>query len=763
MSRPPTFFHNGGGRNPAGRGGAGGGGLAMGRIGHTVPHHHPHHTTMIRGNVGTIPPPPPIMPFNSNARMGLSNMAAPPPPPPMPIIRPSRNSVSPGMINNVRPPPPPPPHPHSIHGRGHLNTGRFAQATSSYHMQQQRAHGPPFQQRFNRMSSPNSSVPQQYPFPPPRFENSQPVHQNRQHVQPHNIANFNLPQTPTLHPLQHHIDNKNERRSGVANIHTNQHTIPTTLQNTPGMLLPVATSSTIVVEKTNEYTREQLDQAWTQHTAPNGAVYYHNSITKTSSYEKPEAMKLKELSDEQNNEISKPWKQYTDPNTGKKYYSNGLSTTWDRPKGFIDHEVKQDVPVAVEPPKKKKKSSETNDEIIWESKEEAVAGFKALMLEKGISPSTKWNDIAKSCATDTKWIACEMFLTIGERKQALAEYQTKRSNDLRDIERKEKIRAREDFLQLMTESLVETNGFSPWTSTLKDVLNLLEYDDRYRKIENQSIRESLFLDFCEEFKKREERKKRLLHRGAQESFEAFLKEQEESGALNCSSTWISFVSSLGENQRNDPRFELSEHLSDTERQLYFADFIIHLQKLDDERRLKARSERVRIDEAHRLTFLEDIKELCRNGELLPTSTWRNVGRTISRLPSFGQLQEQGRNDPREIFEDFLAEWENSYRRDKSFLKRIICPSHSQPIRLNANTSIDDFRKLILDASKTFLDATLQVQRIFERSDPVSSAQIFLNELLQEAREQNETMYMRRNSTRRQGVESSEDEEGEIEE
>merc|ERR1712084_179206 len=36
------------------------------------------------------------------------------------------------------------------------------------------------------------------------------------------------------------------------------------------------------------YTKEQVDSAWTDHVAPgSGLTYYHNSITKVSTYTKP--------------------------------------------------------------------------------------------------------------------------------------------------------------------------------------------------------------------------------------------------------------------------------------------------------------------------------------------------------------------------------------------------------------------------------------------------------------------------------------------
>jgi uncharacterized membrane protein len=55
---------------------------------------------------------------------------------------------------------------------------------------------------------------------------------------------------------------------------------------------------------------------------------------------------------------------------------------------------------------------------------------KGLLLAKDISPTAKWNEAVKICSSDSRWVACEEALTVGERRQALAEYQTKRANEL---------------------------------------------------------------------------------------------------------------------------------------------------------------------------------------------------------------------------------------------------------------------------------------------------------------------------------------------
>ena len=289
------------------------------------------------------------------------------------------------------------------------------------------------------------------------------------------------------------------------------------------------------------YSNDQIEMAWKEYDGPNGLKYYHNSISKESTYTKPEALIRKDSSDP-NPSTATPdaaqWKEYEDTSTGRKYYSNGVTTSWEKPAGFQSEEKAVSAMDEPEQPAKKKKKKETpRKESEFANKAEAVAAFKGLLLAKGIAPTAKWNEAVKLCSSDSRWLSCEDALSVGERRQALAEYQTKRANELRDQERQERVRAKEAFGQLLTEVLPSVAGYSAWSSRFPDVRASLSKDDRFYAVEDEGTRESLFLDFCEEFRKRDERKKRNRKRDAQDAFLTFLAEREESGSLSFASTW----------------------------------------------------------------------------------------------------------------------------------------------------------------------------------------------------------------------------------
>jgi pre-mRNA-processing factor 40 len=261
-------------------------------------------------------------------------------------------------------------------------------------------------------------------------------------------------------------------------------------------------------------------------------MFFHNFITLESTFTKPEALTR---GTEINKAQERPWMEYRDAKSGKVYYSNGVETSWDKPEAFqastsLSSERKDE-----EPPKKKKKTVPTNV-TEFASKSEATAGFKGLLLSKDIQPTMKWNDVVKICSSDPTWEACEI-LTQGERRQALAEYQTKRANELRDLEREVRMRAKEAFTKLLTDVLPTVHMFNPVSSRYVEMRDYLSKDDRFHSVEDEPTRETLFLEFCEEVRKRDERRRRSQKRDSKLSLFDFLREHQEGGGLTFASTW----------------------------------------------------------------------------------------------------------------------------------------------------------------------------------------------------------------------------------
>mmetsp|Transcript_21102 Transcript_21102/g.43329 ORF Transcript_21102/g.43329 Transcript_21102/m.43329 type:complete len:897 (+) Transcript_21102:208-2898(+) len=736
--------------------------------------------------------------MNNNFPPGMRNRGLPPPPPPPhlrgpggpPMMYPSHRGPPGGQP--PPPPPPPPPLPKNSYGGPPRppGPGHYAQMSGlqppNYNLQQQQNNLPPnghFQQpppqhgQFSHNSQqqhmrqpPPPNMPhqpnQQYPpFPPNQQQQQQPSfsppglpHPPNHHPQMLNPQQRHPTQIQHSQPMQHNMQSSGPCAGYPPNMQQTRH--PQGLQPPPQAhpsVQPIHQSNL-----PNENTQPaSADNTWTEHMAPTGIPYYYNTVTGVSTYDRPATLPATSaIANSTNNGNGPPkttsptdstkliWHTYTDESTGKKYYSDGVTTTWTRPPELPPEEDSSKTSTAAtsangshkrtsatvdeendesskpRKPKKKKLSNDPSSSTPYNSKTEAIAAFKGLLLAKDIAPTTKWNDVVRICADDARWEACT---TLGERKQALAEYQTKRANELRDVKRQEKVRAKEAYQRLLNDMLPTAKGFTPGTSRFMDVRDSLAKDDRFYAVDDETAREELFYDFVEELRKREERTKRNKKREAKEAFLAFLKVREEDGKLTFASTWPSFLSSLDETERNDSRFSVSPNLSDSDRQLYFADYVIELQTIEDEKRRRIRDARRRAEKAQRDAYRILLRTMAEAGSILPSTRWRSVEEKVASDPSFEPVQAQGREVPRELFDDFVREWNDEYRRDRATLNRVLSLSKTD-FKVDDSTTMDDFTNKLLDLSGPSPDLYGEVRRILNRENPLSSTRLFFDEL-----------------------------------
>jgi pre-mRNA-processing factor 40 len=541
------------------------------------------------------------------------------------------------------------------------------------------------------------------------------------------------------------------------------------------------------------YTPAQIDAAWKLYKdASSGRSYYANALSQKSQFDMPDCLQKNHAVANNstpamvNAGTAAVWKEYQDASTGKTYYSNGTTTTWDKPAELQQQasvsglETNQDATegdtttadhhhhIAKRQRRSTPASSSataTSAAMQFETKDEAIATFKALLLLKDISPSLKWNEVVKLCQTDARWFACETALSTGERKQALAEYQTKRSNELKDMERQERIRAKTVFAQLLSSVVPSLPGFSVWTTRLAQVRDVLTKDERFHVVTDEGTRESLFDDFLEDYRKRQDRRRADQKRAAREDFVGFLtdQQQKEDGALLYSSTWNSFVASLDDDAKDDSRWAVSSDLlSDQDRQLLFADFVIELQRVEDDKRRRIREATRRAEQEQRDALVATLTEMAVKGKLVPASRWRHVEEQIASHPSYGLVKSQNRDGPRDIFENFVTEWNGKYRKERSFLSQIIYPSSKGDEIVQKATTFDEFLTALLDkASELSADAYQETKAIVNEETPVSSARLYFNELSMRAKGVSGPPIVRHGSALRGTDSDSSEDEGEI--
>jgi hypothetical protein len=224
----------------------------------------------------------------------------------------------------------------------------------------------------------------------------------------------------------------------------------------------------------------------------------------------------------------------------------------------------------------------------------------------------------------------------------------------------------------------------------------------------------------------------------------------------------SFVIGLDESEKSDARFQVSPSMSDADRQLYFADFVIELQAAEDDKRRRIRDARRRAEKAQREGYRDTLRKLASEGKILPGTRWRSVEEIMSGEESYGLVHTQDRDTPRELFEEFLDEWGENYRRDRSFLGQLLQPSSKKEIVVNGNTTYEEFTKMLLNEAAYSPGVYGDTRRIINRDDPISSARLYYDDLVLRAKELDSAAASRQGNPLRMGslVDSSEDE-GEI--
>jgi pre-mRNA-processing factor 40 len=222
----------------------------------------------------------------------------------------------------------------------------------------------------------------------------------------------------------------------------------------------------------------------------------------------------------------------------------------------------------------------------------------------------------------------------------------------------------------------------------------------------------------------------------------------------------SFSSTLSDNDTSDPRFQASAAMSESDRELHFSDFVIELQAAEDEKRRRIRDARRRAEKVQREEYGQMLNRFAKEGTVLPSTKWRNIEDLVSVNAAFGPVKSQDREAPRQLFQDFADAWNDVYRRDRSFLARLVQPLSSKGVSVTIETTYEDFSKALLNEAAYSPEQYSDIRQILNHEDPISSARLYFNDLHTQVKESASTA-MTRNSRRGSVKDDSSEDEGEI--
>ncbi|GFO13671.1 transcription elongation regulator 1, partial [Plakobranchus ocellatus] len=202
--------------------------------------------------------------------------------------------------------------------------------------------------------------------------------------------------------------------------------------------------------------------------------------------------------------------------------------------------------------------------------------FRDMLAEKEVSAFSTWEKELHKIVFDQRYL----LLTSRERKQVFEQYVKERAEE----ERREKHRRikekKEAFRQLMEDSKLHGK------SSFSDFAAKYGKDDRFKGIDKMRDRETMFVDFVAELRKKEKEEKSLLKEKLKIDFLKLLK---ETPGIERNSKW----SDVKKKINSDPRYDAVD--SSSRREDWFKDYVKNLDEAtseDDERKEREKQERI---------------------------------------------------------------------------------------------------------------------------------------------------------------------------
>uniref|UniRef100_A0A670KFG8 Pre-mRNA-processing factor 40 homolog A n=1 Tax=Podarcis muralis TaxID=64176 RepID=A0A670KFG8_PODMU len=482
--------------------------------------------------------------------------------------------------------------------------------------------------------------------------------------------------------------------------------------------------------------------SWTEHRAPDGRVYYYNSETKQSSWEKPDELKSKaELL------LSRcPWREYHSE-TGKPYYYNTQSkeSRWTRPRDLDDiegeglgrqelirpglglpflkcHHGNHPLPF-VSSALIKEEEEEAEDEEdrgpgnAWSNKEEAKQAFKELLKDKVLIG-------AGGGLEDQRFPPRNDALPkLSEKKQAFNAYKAQR-----DKEEKEEARLR------AKEAKEELQRFLEQHSKMSSITRYRKAEQMFGELEVWAVvperdRKEIYDDVLFFLAKKEKEHAKQLRKRNIQALKSIL---DSMSRVSFQTTWSEAQQYLMDN----PSFAEDEDLQNMDKEdalICFEEHIRTLEREEEEERERGRLRERRQQRKNREAFQAFLDELHESGRLHSMSTWMELYPSLSTDRRFANMLGQPGSTPLDLFKFYVEDLKARFHDEKKIIKDIL---KDRSFSVEINTTFEDFAHVIsFDKRAATLDA--------------GNIKLTFNSLLEKAearereREKEETRKMRR--------------------
>lgn len=410
--------------------------------------------------------------------------------------------------------------------------------------------------------------------------------------------------------------------------------------------------------------------AWTAHRSETGVVYYYNSVTGQSTYEKPpgfegepDKVPVQPIPISMENLHGTDW-ALVSTNDGKKYYYNNKTkvSSWQIPaevKDLVKKTEERSAESLVSVPsadltEKGSEQSSLNAPAINNGGRDAaslrptiVPGFSALDLVKkklhdsGVPVSSTTTSEANGGKANEVTPSGESGDGAGKVKDAPGAGDL--SDSTSDSEDEDSGPSKEECIKQFKEMLKE-RGVAPFSKWEKELPKII-FDPRFKAIQSHSVRRSLFEQYVKTRAEEERREKRAAHKAAVEGFRQLL--DEASKDIDKHTDYHTFKKKWG----NDLRFESLER---KERESLLNERVLSLKRATEQKAQEIRA-----------AAASEFKKMLREREVSINSHWSKVKDSLRNDPRYRSAA----HEDREVFyNEYITEVKAAQRGDDYEMK-----------------------------------------------------------------------------------------------
>jgi len=409
--------------------------------------------------------------------------------------------------------------------------------------------------------------------------------------------------------------------------------------------------------------------AWTAHKSEAGVLYYYNSVTGQSTYEKPpgfggepDKVPVQPIPVSMESLPGTDW-ALVSTNDGKKYYYNNKTkvSSWQIPAEVKDFGKKLEeramesvasVPSADLTEKGSDLTSLSAPAISNGGRDAASLkttnfGSSALDLVKkklhdsGMPVSSTITSEANSGKTTEVTPSGESGNSTGKVKDAPGAGALSDSSS--DSEDEDSGPSKEECSKQFKEMLKE-RGIAPFSKWEKELPKII-FDPRFKAIPSHSVRRSLFEQYVKTRAEEERREKRAAHKAAIEGFRQLL--DDASTDIDQHTDYRAFKKKWG----NDLRFEAIER---KEREGLLNERVLSLKRSAEQKAQEIRA-----------AAASDFKTMLREREISINSHWSKVKDSLRNEPRYRSVA----HEDREVFYyEYIAELKAAQRGDDHEMK-----------------------------------------------------------------------------------------------